>query len=572
MKRFIARSGHASLAAALLVWVQPAIAHDHAGSGRTEVGAFTSQASNATEAYIDSKPPLWKKLGTLSYAVTTTHQLAQKYFDQGLRLAYAFNHLEARRAFRQAQRLDPNCAMCYWGEALVLGPNINAPMESEAIALAVAALGKAKKASHRVSVKERVLIKALAARYSEDPKAERKALDAAYAEAMRRAKARFPNDQEIAVLYAEALMDLSPWDYWQEGGRLPKGKTARIIKTLEGVLARNPNHPGAIHYYIHLVEASDRPERAVPYAERLGRLMPGAGHLVHMPGHIYYRLGRYLDALAASKAAIAVDEAYLKETGARGLYADGYYPHNLHFLLVSAQMAGDGKTVVDAAQRLAQAISAEAMRKIPWLQPVRAAPYFAHAQFSAPDTVLALADPGDEFPYVKALWRYARGMAHTAQGQIEAAQAENRAMAAIERQADFATLLAGGVPVKEVLGIARHVVAARIAQARGDLKDAEAEFEAAITIEDRLPYMEPPYWYYPIRQSLGAVLLMAGQLDHAEAVFQASLKRTPNNGWALYGLREVYEKRGDESAARAVEERLTRTWAGDRRRLDLARL
>ncbi len=572
MRRFIARSGHASLAAALLVCVQPAIAHDHAGPGRTEVGAFASQASSAAEAYIDSKPPLWEKLGTLSYTVTTTSQLAQKYFDQGLRLAYAFNHLEARRAFRQAQRLDPNCAMCYWGEALVLGPNINAPMESEATAPAAAALGKAREASRRASAKERVLIKALAARYSEDPKAERKALDAAYAEAMRRAKARFPNDQEIAVLYAEALMDLSPWDYWQEGGRLPKGKTAQIIKTLEGVLARNPNHPGAIHYYIHLVEASNRPERAVPYAERLVGLMPGAGHLVHMPGHIYYRIGRYLDTLAASKAAIAVDEAYLKETGATGIYADGYYPHNIHFLLVAAQMAGDGKTVIDAAQRLAQAISTEAARKIPWLQPVQAAPYFAHAQFSAPETVLALADPGDEFPYVKALWRYARGVAHAAQGQIEAAQAENRAMAAIERQADFATLLAGGVPVKEVLRISRHVVAARIAQARGDLQDAEAEFEAAIAIEDRLPYMEPPYWYYPIRQSLGAVLLMAGQLDRAEAVFQASLKRTPNNGWALYGLREVYEKRGDKSAARAVEERLTRTWVGKHRQLDLARL
>jgi hypothetical protein len=571
-RNFAANDSRTWIAAALLVCAPPAMVHDHAGPGKTEAGAFASRASSAAEAFIESEPPLWDKLGTLTYKITTTNDLVQKYFDQGLRFAYAFNHLEAGRAFRQAQRLDPKCAMCYWGEALVLGPNINAPMESAMIAPVVAALLMAKETSGRASAKERALIEALAARYSEDPKAEHEALDAAYAKAMGKVYARFPGDPEIAVLYAEALMDLSPWDYWEDDGRRPKGKTAEILRVLEQVLAQNPDHPGAIHYYIHMLEASDRPERAVPFAERLARLMPGAGHLVHMPGHIYYRVGRYLDALAANKAAIGVDEAYLKETRATGLYAEGYYPHNIHFLLVSAQMAGDGKTAIEAAEKLSQVVSTEAMRRIPWLQPIKAAPYFAHAQFSAPETVLALPDPGDEFPYVKALWHYARGAACAAQGQVEAAQAETRAMAATERQADFAALTAGGVPVKEVLGIARHVVAARIAQAQEALQTAVAEFEAAIAIEDRLPYMEPPHWYYPIRQSLGAVLLMAGQLDRAGGVFRASLKRTPNNGWALYGLLEVYKKRGDERAARAVEKRLTQTWAGDRRWLDLPRL
>jgi tetratricopeptide (TPR) repeat protein len=561
-----------SLVAALLACGQPALGHDHTGAATGEVGVFAAQAGSPSKSFIESEPPLWSNLGTLSYRITTANELAQKYFDQGLRLTYAFNHAEAQRAFRMAQKLDPACAMCYWGEALVLGPNINAPMVPEANAPALDVIRKAKKVFHSASDKERALIAALARRYSDDPKANRAALDTAYAKAMGRVRTRFPADAEIAVLYAEALMVLSPWDYWEDSGQRPKGRTAKIIKILERVLAKDPDHPGAIHYYIHMVEASNRPERAVPYAKRLGALMPGAGHLVHMPSHIYYRIGRYLDSLAANRAAIAADEAYLARVPAQGIYPQVYYPHAIHMLLVSAQMAGDGRTAIAAAEKLSRVVSNEATRHIPWVQPIKAAPYFAHAQFSAPETVLTLGNPGDELPYVKAMWHYARGIAHATRGAITEARTELETLASVAKQADFTDLIAGGVPVKEIVRIAQQVLAARIAQAEGDLKTAVLGFEAAVALEDGLPYMEPPYWYYPLRQSLGAIYLLAGEVDRAEAAFHACLARSPNNGWALYGLAEVYKRRGNEQQARSAQRRLAQAWAGDRQALDLARL
>lgn len=560
--------------AVLVGTVSTAFGHDHDRSVKGEVGSYGPIAGRPAAAYMANSPPLWNSPARLRYNVSTTSKLAQEYFDQGLRLTYAFNHAEAQRAFRRAQRLDPRCALCYWGEALVLGPNINVPMDPEAEAPALAALRKAEKRIKHASPNERALIAALAKRYSDAPKAGRKALDAAYAEAMGRVAARFPNDEHITVLYAEALMDLSPWDYWETGGRRPKGKTAEILKTLKAVLAKNPDHPGAIHYYIHLVEASDNPRRAERYADRLAALDlgPGTGHLVHMPSHLYYRIGRYLDSLTANKKAVAADEAYLREVRATGIYAQAYYPHAIHMLLASAQMAGDGSTAIWAAKKLDAAVSDDAVRSIPWVQPIKAAPYFAHAQFSPPSTVLALRDPGNAFPYVKAMWHYARGVAFAARGEIKAAQSEAGAIAAINRKHAFTDLIAGGLPATQVLDLARHVVRGRIAQTQGDLARSAAEFEAAVAVEDRLGYMEPPYWYYPVRQSLGAVRLLAGDLDRAETTFRRSLDLTPNNGWALYGLREVYRKRGDLRAARGMQRRLAKAWANPIDTLDLNRL
>jgi tetratricopeptide (TPR) repeat protein len=519
-----------------------------------------------------SEPPLWNGLGTLSYPVTTRNDLAQRYYDQGARLAYAFNHVEAARSFRQAQRLDQECAMCFWGEALVLGPNINAPMEAQANAPAVAAIARAQSLAANATPRERSLIEALAARYSADPKAERAQLDHAYAAALGSVAQRFADDEQIALLYAEALMDLQPWDYWEAGGVAPKGNTAQILTLIEKVLARNPNHPGAIHFYIHMVEASSDPKRAEPYADRLGALMPAAGHLVHMPSHIYYRVGRYLDSLDANRAAVQVDETYMQRTEIDGLYAQGYYPHNVHFLMVSAQMAGDGATAVAAAEKLAAVVSDAGAKAIPWVQPIKAAPYFAHAQFSPPQRVLAIADPGNELPYVRALWHYARAVAHASAADVEQAQSELQALQRLARDGDFSSLVAGGVPAPDVLAIAQHVVRARIAQVHGDVRGAIGEFEAAVAVEDRLAYMEPPYWYYPVRQSLGAALLGAGELDRAEEAFRASLVRVPNNGWALFGLQQVYAQRGDPRSARALERRLARAWAGPREALELGRL
>jgi tetratricopeptide (TPR) repeat protein len=549
-------------ALALFAVHQAVFADRPIGPAHTEAGHVLRGLAPFSAAYVASEPPLWDDLGTLSYEVTTGNARAQRYFDQGLRLAYAFNHLEAQRAFRMAQKLDPRCAMCFWGEALVLGPNINAPMEPSAVGPAWAAITKAKAFARQASAKERALIGALAKRYAKNPQTDRKRLDQAYARAMGKLTRRFPKDDEIAVLYAESLMDLSPWDYWRDGGRKPKGHTAEILQVLEQVLARNPDHPGAIHYYIHMVEASDRPERAEPYASRLAGLMPGAGHMVHMPGHLYYRLGRYREALEANRAAIAVDEAYLKQTGAKGIYAQGYYPHNVHFLLVSAQMAGDGETALAAAEKLAGVISDEAVRTVPWAQPIKAAPYFALAQFGTPEAARELADPGAEFPYVQAMWRYGRGVAAAAKGAVQDAQAELDALVQLEKTTDLSALSKAGVPAPELVRIAREVLAARIAQAQGEPAKAIAAFERAAALQAKLPYMEPPYWYYPIRRSVGAVKYLVGDLAGAEREFEASLEQAPNDAWALWGLKEVYRKRGNESAAAEAERRLSQVRAG----------
>jgi tetratricopeptide (TPR) repeat protein len=559
MKHDHYRASTIGLISGLLLLSRTLLAAPPAQHHPTEAGHYPKQTAAAQAAYVASEPPLWDNLGTLSYPISADNARAQRYFDQGLRLAHAFNHLEAQRAFRMAQKLDPRCALCFWGEALVLGPNINAPMDPSATGLAWAATARAASLSKHAGAKEQALIKALSKRYAKNPATDRKRLDQAYAAAMGKLAERFPDDDEIATLYAESLMDLSPWDYWSGQGRTPKGRTAEILRVLERVLAHVPDHPGAIHYYIHMVEASDRPERAEPYAERLGGLMPGAGHLVHMPGHLFFRIGRYLDALAANRAAIAADEAYLKETGAKGIYAQGYYPHNVHFLLVSAQMAGDGETAVAAADKLSAVISDEMVRAVPWLQPVKAAPYFAHAQFSPPATVLSLADPGPEFLYAQAMRRYARGVALAAKGAPQDARAELGALSEIARTGDFSGMSAAGVPAAEVLGIAQEALTARIAQAQGELGDAVSAFEKAAALQEKLPYMEPPFWYYPVLRSLGALRFLQGDWPGAERELQLALRQAPNDAWALWGLAEVYRKQGNQAAAADTERRLAKT-------------
>lgn len=540
---------------------------------QTEVPRAEMSAAKSALAFADIEPPLWPGLGAITYKITTTNERAQAYFDQGLRLSYAFNHGEAQRAFRMAQKLDPGCAMCFWGEALVLGPNINLPMQDDARAPAYAAAQKAKALAGKASPREQVLIDALTTRYGSDPKAARPAFDKAYASAMAKVAAQYPDDNEIAALYAEAVMDISPWDYWKPGGRKPNPQSVPIVPTLERVLARNPNHPGAIHLYIHAVEASDRPKRAEPYADRLRGAIPGAGHLVHMPSHIYYRVGRYLDALEDNKTAVKVDEKYLADTNApMGVYRLGYYPHNVHFVMASAQLAGDGPTVIAAAEKLSKLIPDEAARGIAMVQPVKAAPYFAHAQFSAPETILALPDPGNTIPYVKAIWLYARGVALAARGDFAGATKAAEAIETLEHTSDFKLLKESNVPVQEVLHIARTVVLARVAQARGNKIAAVTRFERAAELQDALPYTEPPYWYYPIRQSLAAALLQAGRYAEAERQFQRALARAPANGWSYYGLAQLHKARGNAAAARKAEADLEKTWIGDRKLLQISNL
>ena len=527
------------------------------------------QARTPQEA---SPPPLYKDLGKLHYSVTTRSPRAQAFFDQGLRLLFAFNHAEAARAFHAAQQADPQCAMCHWGEALVLGPNINAPMFPEAMAPAFAAAERAAAAANTASPVEQALVRAVNKRYAAQPPADRAPLDQAYAAGMTEAAHSFPNDDMVQVLFAESLMDLSPWNYWEAGGARPKGRTQEMVDALERVLERNPSHPGAIHYYIHAMEASNHPEKALPYARQLAQQIPGAGHIVHMPSHIYYRVGLYKDALQSNIDAIAIDEKYFSGASSDPVYKGAYYPHNIHFAMVSALMGGDGKATLRATQRLEQSISPEQLRAIPPMQPVRAAPYFAHVQFSSPETLLALPAPAEEFVLLRAMWHYARAVGFARKGMWDDSQREVDSIAAIEQKADFKPLTDWGVPGPDIVHTARLVAAGKLAEAKGELPSAITLFTQAVAAQDALPYTEPPYWYYPVRQSLGAALLKAGKLDEAEAAFRASFAKTPSNGWALRGLVEVYEKRGDKAAAAATRKRFAATWLGPKEGPELARL
>lgn len=555
---------HWKTAAALALWVavmaDDALAHDPIVSAKAE------------QTGVQNAVPLYDNLGDLSYPITTQNPLTQRYFDQGLRLTYAFNHAEALRAYREAQRLDPTCAACAWGQAFVLGPNINAPMDDAANHPAVTAIQKAQALAKPASEREQALIDALAKRYSTDPEADRGVLNQAYAAAMAAAWQRFPDDQEIGFFYVDAIMNVSPWDYWEPDGQTPKGKIGDAIQAAEKILSINPNHAGAIHLYIHLTEASTTPQRAEPYANRLASLMPGAGHLVHMPSHTYYRVGRYEDSAQTNKMAVQADETYLTEANSDNIYRFGYYPHNIHFVLVSAQMAGDGPTTMAYAKRLEGKIPDAIAAQVGWVQAIRTAPYFAHAQFSSAETILALPDPGDTFPLIKAMWHYARGVALAAQNEVEKAKSEAAHIAELNRKTDFSALLAWAVPAPDLLNLARHVIEGRIAQSQGDLAGAIKEFEIAVTIQDTLAYMEPPYWYYPVRQTLGAALMQAGRAQEAEAVFEQTLKNVPKNGWALYGLMETQKAQGKQEVARATQKRLQHAWSGDLAQLDLGRL
>ncbi|MCC6069559.1 hypothetical protein ACFSQU_09845 [Massilia sp. GCM10020059] len=538
---------------------------------QAETAPFKPGQQAAASAAAD-KPPLYKDLGKLHVPVSTRNPAAQAYFNQGIRLAYAFNHAEAARAFRAAQQLDPRCAMCFWGEALVLGPNINAPMFPAAVAPAVAAAANASRLAAGATPAEQALIRAVARRYDPAAGPDRSALDKAYADAMADAAKAFPNNDTIQVLFAESLMDLSPWDYWEGGGTRPKNRTAELVDALERVLERNPTHPGAAHYYIHAMEASVHPEKALAPARVLARQIPGAGHIVHMPSHIYYRVGLYKEALKSNLDAIAADEKYFRQSGSDPVYRGAYYPHNIHFVMVSALMGGDGKTALDAAAKLDKALPPELLKDFAGMQPVKAAPYFSHVQFSSPEVLVALPDPGPDFVLVKAMWHYARATGFARQGALADSRKEIDALRQLERAADFKPIQAWGVPAKEIVHTARAVATGRLADAQGDGPGAIKAYQEAIAVQDALPYTEPPYWYYPVRQSLGAALLRAGQLDAAEQVFRASLARTPSNGWALRGLIEVYDKRGDTAALAAARKRFDTTWLGKREGPDLALL
>jgi tetratricopeptide (TPR) repeat protein len=512
-------------------------------------------AQGAAEPEDTAEVPLYSNLGRHAYAISTQVPLAQQYFDQGLRLFYGFNHAEAVRAFLQGERIDSTCAMCAWGAALALGPNINAGMDADAGRYAYAAVRRALAGSDRVSPRERALIQALAERYAAEPGPSRAALDSLYADAMAGVAARFPNDLEIQVLHADAVMNLSPWNYWTADGE-PRPATPVILERLERTLLENPDHPGACHLFIHAVEAQD-PARAVPCAERLAALMPGAGHIVHMPGHIYIRVGRYLEAIEANRHALHADESYLEGPAAsrRGIYAQGYYPHNHHFLSFAASMAGVSKTAIEAARQTAKTVGPELARSTPWLENVTPVVFTTLVTFGRWDEVLAEPLPPADLRYTTGMAYYARGVAFAAKRRWAEAQASLDTVRAIAR-----VFPAGDN--QTALRIAGEALTGEIALRRGRLPAAIAAFRSAAALEDGLAYTEPPTWYYPIRHSLGKALLAANRPQEAQQVYEQDLVRFPENGWALHGLVSALEAQRHFGAARIARERLTRAWSG----------
>lgn len=521
----------------------------------------------------EAEPVLVPGLASVHYPITTTSEMAQRYFDQGLALVYGFNHAEAIRYFRHAQKLDPNCAACWWGEAFAHGPNINAPMDPNVNAQAVRAAHMALSLKDKAKPAEQALVEAISSRYSSDANADRAALDRVFADQMLGVAKRFPEDDTVAVIAAESVMDTQPWDYWEADRRTPKGQIGQAIALVEGVLRRNPDHAQADHLYIHLMEASADPARAEPYADRLARpLVPAAGHLVHMPGHLYYRVGRFKDAIRVNVDAARIDEDYLKLSKESGLYRFGYYPHNVHFIVTSAQMAGDMTTAVREARKLSAILNTDLSASMPWVQPVDAAPYLAFAQFSSPADILALKAPDARLPYVTGMWHYARAVAYAQRKDRKNASREIAAIRHIRENTDFKPMADQLVPAADLLRLAETIAEARLAYERGRYEQAITLYRRAAAIEDTVRYMEPPFWYYPVRQSLGAALYKVRDYAGARQIFMEALAQAPNNGWALYGLMTTQRAMGDRVGATATETAFASAWVGPSGWLSMDRL
>jgi len=510
---------------------------------------------------VDPPPRLLADPGGFQYPITTPSPEAQRYFDQGLLLTFGFNHEAALRSFEHAARLDPDCAMCFWGAALALGPNINAPMGPEAGRRAYGAVQQAQRLAGNVGPKEQALIAALAKRYGADPEAPRAPLDLAYANAMRVLAARHPDDLEIATLFAESLMDLYPWDYWTDEAQ-PREYTAEILAQLEKVLAQQPDHLGANHYYIHAVEEFF-PEKGETAADRLARAAPeDAGHLVHMPSHIYWRLGRYQDAMEINQRAVAADEAFFSWCRAGPFYQAAYYPHNVHFLWAAASSEGQSDVALAAARKLA-ASTEERVGAFPFVEEFIATPALTLARFGRWDALLGEPQPPAERRYLTGIWHYTRGLARLRLGSPERARAELAALQAVAADpASQELILAGGTAsASALLEIAEAHLDGEIAAAEGRDRDAFAALERAVAKQDALVYMEPPPWYMPSRLALGAVLLEAGHARDAEAVYRRDLEKLPRNGWALFGLSRSLRAQGRESEADWAQQGFENAWA-----------
>ena len=520
----------------------------------------------------DTAMGLYPGLAATDLPLGDIDPLARRYFEQGLALAYGFNHRAAIRSFRHAQQVDPDCVMCWWGEAMANGPNINAAMNDEQNRAALAALDKARGLSAGADPLVAALVETQGARYSADPGADRATLDAGYADAMLALARQAPASDDLAVLAAEAAMNTTPWNYWNLESGTAQPRIPQAVALIEKVMARTPRHPQAAHLYIHLLELPE-PAKAEAAADRLRDSRPAAlGHLVHMPSHIYYRIGRYADSLAVNRDAVAADEAYLAKAGGDPMVRFGYYPHNVHFLLTSAQMLGDVGTVASQTARLQSILDVETGRDLPWVQAIYAAPYFAQAQYGSAASILALTQQAHPLSYVEAMRHYARAVAHAGQGDEQGFAGE---LAALEELADSqgATSMEGaGFPAPLIIRLSAEVARGRMALSQKRSAGAIRHFAAAAEMQKAIPYMEPPFWYYPVSQSLGAAYYQTGRYEDARQAFRAALFEAPNSALALYGLARTERKLGHVPEAMAAEAAFAKNWLGDDRWLDMTRI
>jgi tetratricopeptide (TPR) repeat protein len=514
-------------------------------------------------AHTQSKPAtLMSGVGNAHHPVATSNPEAQKFFDQGLRLIYDFNHDEAARSFQRAAELDPKLAIAYWGIAEAVGPNYNDPASEDRFKQAHEAIQKAVDLSASASPSEQAYIQAMAKRFPADPKADLRKAAEDYHDAMREVSKRYPDDLDAATLFAESGMNLHPWGLWHVDGT-PEAGTEEIVATLESVIRRDPNHLGAIHYYIHATEASANPERALAGANRLAALAPSAGHIVHMPAHVYIRTGDYEAAVKTNEEAAAVDRAYIKASGAQGIYPLMYYSHNLHFIAMCGAMNGNYPEAKKNAELLVANVGAH-VKDMPPLEGFMTIPMAVDLRFHKWDDILAMPQPDPAMKITLGFWHFSRGMALAGTGRLSEAEAEYKIVSEAEQNTPPDVIFAMPInnKAKDIMKISEDVLGAKIAMARKDNAQAIALLTAAVAIQDTLKYGEPPDWFFPVRESLGGVLLINGDAAGAEKVFRADLDRNPRNPRSLFGLQQSLKAQDRNYDAGFVEAQFNDSWKG----------
>ena len=561
MKITLYTTGILSVIALLLLTIQ-----DNKPEERLAYATVTcaSVAPDVTEDWYktDNVAPLFEGLGTHEFTISTQKKLVQQYFNQGLVLAYGFNHAEAARSFYYASKLDPNCAMAYWGYAYVLGPNYNVPMDDNDYPKAHNAMKKAVELKENCTPKEKALIDAMQKRYENPSPEDRSSMDKAYAGALKKAVEMYPNDADIGTLYVEAIMDMHPWDLWDKNGT-PKAWTPEIVSTLEKILERDPKHPGANHFYIHAVEASKHPERGLNSARLYDEgLVPNAGHLVHMPSHIYIRTGHYHKGTLSNIQAVKADSSYTTACHAQGVYPLAYYPHNYHFMAATATLEGNQKWAILAANKLSKQVDKQLMTEPGWgtLQHFYSIPYFVYVKFGAWDDILKMKD--EKLNYPKAIQTYARGMAFLGKKDLLRARNELNKLRDYANDKSFKSLTIWDInSVYELVQIAYKVLEGEILASESHFDESIQRLKEAVKIEDNLNYNEPPDWFFSVRHNLGAVQIEAKNYKDAVQTFNEDLEEYPRNGWALHGIRLAYTKLNETQKVSETQNQIKDIWA-----------